>query len=157
MQIFQVSELMESITQSISEGNEPDQAALNLLLSEGPKAIEEWVDSMDNIQAEVDALDKRIKELTTRKKARAQAVERMDGALKDFLKRHFDGKVKLTELTAYIRKTPKYEFEGYGQEYLKCPEPVVDKAGLIAAYKAGTLPSTVNVTVDHTESLIISR
>ena len=157
MQIFQISALMESIQQAIEEGNEPDPMQLNVLLEEGPKAIESWWDAIDNTQAESDALDKRIKELQARKAARDQAVDRMKTALENFLRQHFNGKVRTAELTTWNQATTSYEFQNIPAEYLKPQEPKVDKARLIADHKAGTLPKSVEVFEVVKESVRVKR
>lgn len=160
MQIFPIGPIMEAIQQAIMEEREPDPALVALLIQEGPKAIEEWTDAIANVEAESDALKKRIDELKARKDARDKAVERMEGALLDVLKRHFEGKVKTAFVTTWVQKTPTYQisttFEAHPELY-RLPEPELKKKDAIAAYKEGLLPKDVEVVEDVTESLRVRR
>lgn len=160
MQIFQISEIMEAIQQAIMEEREPDPALVALLVQEGPKAIEEWTDAIANVEAESDALKKRIDDLKARKDARDKAVQRMEGALLDILNRHFSGKAKTPLVTTWVQKTPTYQintsFEAHPELY-RVPEPELKKREAIAAHKDGTLPKDVEVIEDYTESLRVKR
>lgn len=161
MNIFEVGELMEGIQQAVEEGRDPDPAALALLLEEGPGAIEKWADAIDNTKAERDAIKKRLDELKARHAAREQAIERMDGALRDLLARHFHGKVKTPLLTAWVQRTPVYQVQGADPvahpQFFKFPEPELKKSEVIKVHKEGVLPEGVTVTEDFTESVRMRR
>ena len=170
MQIFGIGPIMEAIQQAIEEGREPDPALVELLCQEGPKAIEEWTDAMANVEAEVDAIKERINQLTERKKAREQALERMDGALLDVLKRHFpkvdkhgvqDGfGVKTALVTTWVQRTPAYVVHADPKRhatFFKFPEPELQKKKAIDAYKSGEAPDGMTVTEGFTESVRVRR
>lgn len=158
MRVFDIGPVMETIQQAISEGLEPDPALVNLLCEEGPKAIEQFWDCIDETQAEADLLAGRIKELQGRKAAREQTVERLKGVLQDVLARHFDGKVKTATLTTWNQETPSYQFAGeIPEKYYKTPDPVLKKAEMIEDYKAGKLPETVEVIKSVTVSPRVKR
>ena len=168
MQIFQIGELMEAIQQAIEEGRGPDPALVELLCQEGPKAIEEWTDAIANVEGEAAIIKARIDELKARKDAREQAVERMEGALLDVLKRHFEEidpktglgtgkfKVKTPLITTWVQKTTTYDFSADPKEhaaFFKAPDPVFQKQKAIDALKAGELPESMAVTEGFTESV----
>lgn len=160
MQIFRIGPIMEAIQQAIEEGREPDPALVELLCQEGPKAIEEWTDSISNIEAEAEAIKERINQLTERKKAREQTIERMKGALQDVLARHFGGKIKTPLLTCWLQKTPVYEVQADPMKhpsFFKYPEPVLDKKKSIDAYRAGEIPEGMTVTEGFSESVRTRR
>lgn len=170
MQIFGIGPIMEAIQQTIEEGREPDPALVELLCQEGPKAIEEWTDAMSSVEAEVDAIKKRIEQLTERRKAREQTLERMDGALLDVLKRHFpkvdkhgvqDGfGVKTALVTTWVQRTPTYVVQADPEKhatFFKFQEPELQKKKAIDAYKAGETPEGMTVTEGFTESVRVRR
>ncbi len=161
MKIFDISPLMETIQQDLEEGREPDPAVVALLCQEGPKAIEEWTDAIANVEAEAEAIKARIVELKARKEAREQTVERMEGALKDVLKRHFNGKVKTPLLTTWVQKTTIYNVSGAdpvkNPQFFKIPEPELKKSEVIRVYKEWVLPGNITVTEDSTESVRVRR
>ena len=170
MQIFGIGPIMEAIQQAIEEGREPDPALVELLCQEGPKAIEEWTDAMSNVEAEVDAIKERINQLTERKKAREQTIERMEGALLDVLKRHFPKVdkhgnqtgfgVKTALVTTWVQKTTTYEVQADPKKhatFFKFPEPELQKKKAIDAYKAGETPDGMTVTEGFSESVRTRR
>ena len=170
MQIFQIGPIMEAIQQAIEEEREPDPALVELLCQEGPKAIEEWTDAIANVEAEAEAIKERINQLTERKKAREQTIERMDGALLDVLKRHFPKfdkhgnqtgyGVKTALLTTWVQRTPTYEVQADPEKhatFYKFPEPELQKKKAIDAYKAGETPDGMTVTEGFTESVRVRR
>lgn len=160
MQIFEIGQLMEAITQAIGEGTEPDPAMVELLCQEGPSAVEQWVDSIANIEAESEAIKLRISELKERKDSRDHAVERMKGALQDVMNRHFNGKIKTPLVTVWTQKTATYDVVANPTDHPTCfkiPDPVLKKKEVIEAYKNGSLPDGVIVTEGFSESVRVKH
>lgn len=162
MRAFQIGDVLQNIKDSLEAGLEPDPAKVALLVTEGPKAIEEFWDLIDMTQADADLLATRIKDLQGRKAAREQAVERMKGALQDILNRHFGGKIKTATLTTWTQRTPTYEVSGADAtkhpQFFKTPEPTIQKAKIIEQFKAGVaMPEDINVTEGFSESVRVKR
>lgn len=170
MQIFQISELMQTIQEALEAGLEPDPAQVALLCGEGPKAIEDWCDAIANVGAEAEVIGKRIAELKARKEAREQASERMGNALIAVLRQNFPKLDKAGNVTGYGVKTPlvtvwtqvstSYDVTA---DPVKHPqffkvEPELKKKDVIDLFKAGAeLPEGVSVTPREKESLRIKR
>lgn len=156
--IFDIGDMMENIKQAFSEGREPDPAIVNLLIQEGPAAIEKWLDAIDEVQGEADILAKRIAELKGRMDARNQTVERMKGVLSNLLALHFDNKIKTPTFTAWNQSTESYEFTGtIPSAFLKPQEPKVDKKGLVDAVKAGQTFEGLEVNKNVSTSVRVRR
>lgn len=162
MRVFDLGPLLERIEEAINEGLEPDPALVELLVQEGPKAVEQFWDLIDMTQADADLLATRIKELQGRKAAREQAVERMKGVLQDLLKRHFNGKIKTATITTWVQSTKTYTVTGADPvkhpQFFKTPEPEFKKSLVLDLVKAEQpLPEGIEVTEGFTESPRVKR
>jgi len=176
MRVFDIGPLLEQIetflsaeAEAIQQGIEPDPNDIKLrneitelLVQEGPSAVERFWDLIDMTQGDVNLLSERIKELRARKDARERAVERMKGVLQDLLNRHFEGKIKTATLTTWTQKTTTYEVSGADPQahpqFFKVPPPELKKSLVLDQYKAGLpLPKGVEVTEGWSESVRVKR
>ena len=129
----------------------------NVLIEDGPKAIEAWVDMIDSTKAEAEVIKTRINELKDRMEARLHTAERMSNLLRDILDQSFEGKVKTPLITCWNQDTVTYDFDHVPKDYYVVPEPKVDKKRLIADHKAGTLPKDITVIENKSRSLRTRR
>ena len=110
MKIFDLSPMMQDIQVSIQLGLVPDPAKVNLLVQEGPKVVEEWVDMIDEVEGEAGLIKARIDQLKSRMESREKSAERMRQALAGVLLQSFEGKVKTPLVTVWVQeregKTP---------------------------------------------------
>lgn len=157
MKVFDIPYLLEAIADDIRDGREPDPAKVNLLIQDGPGAVEDWLDVITETEAVVEVLAVRIKELQDRKAAREHTAQRMKDLLSDILANHFDGKLKTAQVTVWNQESVSYEFANVPDEYLVTPEPKVDKKRLATDYKAGALPKGIEVTETTKRSLRVRR
>lgn len=161
MRIFDIGPTLEKIETDLQAGLAPDPALVNLLIEDGPVAVEEWLDMIANVEAEQAALDKRIEELEGRRDARKQTVKRMKEALQGVLLQHFSGKVKTAQVTAWVQDTVSYDYNGVNPEdhpqFYKT-EVKLDKKSLNEAYKnSASLPSGIEVVTNVSQSLRTRR
>jgi Siphovirus Gp157 len=160
MQIFSIGPIFEQIRETLEAGEEVDPAITNLLVSEGPKAIDDFWMAIDGVQGEIDTLKAHLVAIKARMDAREKTVEHMKGVVQDLLVRHFDKKVKTSLGTYWVQGTPTYEVVAdftKNPEFFKTPDPVLEKKKVIEVYKQGTLPDTITVTESSTESVRCRR
>ena len=85
MKIFDLPPLLEAIADEIAQTGEADPAKVNVLIEDGPVAIESWCDMIDSTKAEAEVIKARINELKERMEARLHTAERMSNLLRDIL------------------------------------------------------------------------
>mgnify|MGYP003351398599 CR=1 FL=1 len=157
MKIFDLPPLLEAIAEEIAQTGEADPAKVNVLIEDGPVAIESWCDMIDSTKAEAEVIKTRINELKERMEARLHTAERMSNLLRDILDQSFEGKVKTPLITCWNQDSVTYDFDRVPKDYYVVPEPKVDKKRLIADYKAGILPKDIAVIENKSRSLRTRR
>ena len=113
MRAFEITPLMQEIADLIESGQTGDEldAKVALLVSEGPKAINDWIYSIKELEGQVVSLKERISSLNDRKASKEQAIERMRNTLQDVVSGAFAGKVKTDEFTASVSNRPKVKIQ----------------------------------------------
>lgn len=171
MKLFDLGPLFEHVREKIEAGETPDPAIVELIIQEGPKAIDDWFLMMDEVDGDIEALKAHLEKIKCRLDARKQTKERMEGMVQDILKRHFPKVDKAGNITGYglktalgtyyVQKTPVFTFTGAdpvkNPQFFKFPEPEFKKSEAIRVYKEGVLPENVTVTEEFTESVRCRR
>jgi len=156
--IFDIPVILETLDNEIAAGQDPDPAIVAWLVNEGPKAVEKWIDCIEQAEAEAALLATRIAELQGRKAARVQTVGRMKDVLIEILDKSFQGKIKTAEVTAWTQEVKTVEFEGEIPSVYKIPQPdKVDKKAMLTDLKAGTLAPEIIVIETSKPTLRIRR
>ena len=159
IKVFDIPPLLEAISEEIAAGKDPDPAKVNLLATEGPDAIESWLDAIEIVKGEAEIIKNRIEELKERRDARIHTAERMSNLLADILDNHFEGKIKTPTVTTWTQVTKSYDFEcdDLPDQYVIHPEPRVDKKKMAEDYRAGKLPKGISVVENSSRSIRVRR
>ena len=171
MKLFDLGPLFEHVRERIEAGEAPDPAVVELIVQEGPRAIDDWFLMVEEVEGDVEAIKAHLEKMKARLAAKEQTVERMKGAVQDIMKRHFPKLDKAGNVTGYglktalgsywVQKTPTFTFSGAdpvkNPQFFKFPDPEFKKSEAIRVYKEGVLPENVTVTEDFTESVRCRR
>ena len=160
MRLFDLPDIMYDIRSAIERGEEPSTEAVNLLIKEGPKAVDDYFLMIDEVEAEAEAIKGHIDAMKARLERRETTAAKMKEYAKQILKAEFGGKIK-TELGSYwVQGSTAYEFEVTYEkhpEFFSVPEPKASKKALISAMKDGALPADIQVTSITSESVRVRR
>ena len=159
MKIFDIPPLIDAIQQEIAAGETPDPAKVNLLVLEGPQAVEAWIDCIEEAKAEAAFIKDRIAQLRERMQARLDTVDRMSEALATVLDDAFSGKVKTATVTVWNQDSHSYDFDvpTTEEKYWVTPPKQVDKKALLADLREGRLPDSIQVKQSTSRSIRIRR
>lgn len=159
MRIFDIPPILEAIRNDLASNCTPDPAKVNILVQQGPQAIESWIDCIEEIKAEAAFIKDRIAQLQERMQARLDTAERMAENLSGILDSSFNGKIKTPTLTVWNQDTTSYDFdvpEGE-KKYWVTPAPRVDKKALLNDLRDGKLPPGIEVRKNITRSIRTRR
>ncbi len=153
MQAFELPELfveLESLLQDPNADLNRIQAIKNLIVAEGPTAINNSIYLIKEIEGNVEALAKRIKELKARKDQKEATIERVREMIADMTDQFFSGKVKTTEFTVTMFDSHKVDIEAADlnmipEAFVKREESL-DRAKVKAALKDGFQIPGITVT-----------
>ena len=160
MHLFNLPDVMHDIREAIERGEEPSVEAVNLLLKEGPKAIDDYFLLIDEVEAEAEAIKAHIDTMKGRMERRKTTAEKMKSYMQQILTAEFGGRVRTALGSYWVQGGKTYDFGTSFEEHpelFKIPDPVLKKAELIALYKAGTMPDDICVTETETSSLRVRR
>lgn len=160
MRLFEIPDAMYAIREAIERGEAPPVEAVNLLLKDGPAAVDNWFLAMDEVEAEITAMKEHVASIKGRMDRRATTLEKMKSYAEQVLASEFNGKVKTAIGTYWVQAGKTYDFVTSFVEHpelFKIPEPVLKKAELISMFKAGEMPSDICVTETETSSLRVRR
>ncbi len=171
MKLFDLGPLFEHVREKIEAGEAPDPAVVELIIQEGPKAVDDWFLMIEEVEGDIDALKAHLEKIKARLDARKQTKERMEDVIRDIMKQHFPKLDKAGNVTGHglktalgsywVQKTPHFEFTGAdptkNPQFFKFPDPEFKKSEAIRVYKEGILPENVTVIEGSTESVRCRR
>lgn len=133
--------LLDSDELSDEQRQQADELHAQILMGLMPRKVESYCHVIAQKEAEAEMLRAEEKRLAARRRVREGAASRMRGALHEALRATGERKIDAGKWTVSIDKSPVSlavtDDRKIPAEYWRHPEPVIDRAALLAALKSG--------------------
>ena len=161
MKAFELPEMfiqLECLLQDPDSDPQQIEAIRAMLVQEGPAAIDNTIYLIKDIEGQMDAISKRIKELQERKKRKEDSITRLREMMISIVDQCFDGKVKTAEFRATCFDSHKVDIDApdltiVPDAFVRKGKDELDKAKVKDALKDGMTVNGVSV-VERTERSI---